>query len=261
MKLEVKDLAFGYNSTPVLQQINLKIMPGKVTAVIGPNAVGKSTLLKCLAGIRKPQGAVLLDGQDVRTISEKEMNRQVGYLTQENPTRAVLSVFEAVLLGRMHSLSWKVRQEELARVWATIEEIGIVDLAARYLNELSGGQKRMVAIAQTLVREPRVLLLDEPTSNLDLQHQLEVLELIRDLTRRKGISTLVTLHDLNMVARYTDELIILREGRIYAAGRPAEVLTEENIESAYGVKARVVLDEDGIPVINPLGSVRKTLSV
>lgn len=254
--LEIKNLKFGYNSKPVLKNINMEVSPGKITAIIGPNAVGKSTLLKCIARILKPEGSILLDGKEINNFKKERITRFVSYLSQESPDRVVLSVFEVVLLGRIHSLSWKVSDDELKVVWKILIDMGIHELATRYFNELSGGQRQMVFIAQALVREPKVLLLDEPISNLDLQHQLEILDLIRDLTVKRKISTLIILHNLDMTARYADELVVLNNGEVYASGKPESVLTPEMLRSVYRVNARVNIDDDGIPQITPISSVR-----
>lgn len=256
MRLEIKNLKFGYNSKLVLKNINMKVLPGKITTIIGPNATGKSTLLRCIAGILKPKGIILLNGKEMKNYKKENITRLMGYLSQESFARAVLSVFEVVLLGRIHSLSLKVSDDELKVVWEILKDMGIHELASRYLNELSGGQRQMVAIAQALVREPRVLLLDEPTSNLDLQHQLEIFDLIKESTVKRKITTLVTLHHLNMAARYADELVVLNNSEVYASGKPESVLTPEMVRSVYGVNARVTIDDDGIPQIIPISSVR-----
>jgi len=257
MRLEIEDLRFGYGPEPVLKNIEILALPGEITAVIGPNAVGKTTLLKCIAGILKPEGSVLLDGKEMNKFKKEEITKYVSYLPQESSARAVLTVFEAVLLGRLHSLSWRVSDEALTLVSEVLEDLEIEDLASRYLNELSGGQKQMVSIAQSLVREPKVLLLDEPTSSLDLQHQLEVLDLIRDVTVEREITTLIALHDLNLAARYADEFVVLHNGAVHASGKPASVLTPETVRYIYGVNATVYVDGNGIPQITPISSVRR----
>jgi iron complex transport system ATP-binding protein len=255
VKLEITHLTFGYSSKPVLENINMQAIPGEITAIIGPNAAGKTTLLKCIAGILKPEGSILLDGKEIGKFKKEEITRYVSYLPQENPARAILTVFEAVLLGRMHSLSWRVSDNDLRSTLEVLEHMGISELASRFLNELSAGQRQMVSIAQSLVRQPKILLLDEPTNNLDLQHQLEFLDLIRNLTSDMRITILIALHDLNLAARYADEVIVLNSGKIYASGKPESVLTEEMIRSVYRVNARVNVD-DGILQITPISSVR-----
>jgi iron complex transport system ATP-binding protein len=253
----VKDLCFGYASTPILKNINLNASPGEITAIIGPNGAGKSTLLKCIAGLLKPKsGRILINGRDVKEFKREEIVKIVSYIPQDHSIRAVLTVFEVVLLGRIHSLSWKVDDKDLEITLKTLKDLGIEKFASRYIDELSGGQRQMVFIAQALVREPKVLLLDEPVSNLDIKHQLEILDLIRKITNENNITTLIILHDLNLAARYADKLVVLRKGEIYANGKPEHVLTKEMIRDVYGVYAKVDND-DGVPQIIPLRSIKK----
>ncbi len=257
MRLEIESLRFGYGSKSVLDDIKMQASPGEITAVIGPNAAGKTTLLKCIAGILKSEGKIILDGKEMKNYMNGEIIKSISYLPQESSARALLTVFEAVLLGRLHTLSWRVSDEALTLVSEVLDDLRITDLATRYLNELSGGQKQMVSIAQALVREPKVLLLDEPTSSLDLQHQLEVLDLLRVVTIEREITTLIALHDLNLAARYADVFIVLHNGAVYASGKPASVLTPETVRYIYGVNATVYVDGDGIPQITPISSVRR----
>lgn len=263
MKLEIKNLKFGYNSSmPVLKNVNMDASPGEITAVIGPNAAGKTTLLKCIAGILKPnEGSILLNGKEMNNFKKEEITRYVSYLPQETYAHAVLTVFEVVLLGRLHTLSWRVSDDDLTIVLNVLEELGIDELASRFFNELSGGQKQMVFIAQSLVREPKVLLMDEPTSSLDLQHQLEVLDLIRDVTVEREITTLIALHDLNLAARYADKIVVMHNGMVYASGKPISVLTPEMVRYIYGVNATIYVDDDGIPQVTPISSVRRKARV
>ncbi len=168
----------------------------------------------------------------------------------------MLTVFEAVPLARKHTLSWRVSDEDLKSVAGVLVDLDIEELSTRFLNELSGGQKQMVSIDQALVRDPRVLLMDEPTSSLDLQHQLEVLDLISYLTDERGITTLVALHDLNLAARYAAQFVVMDRGEVYASGNAASVLTPETLKDVYGVNATVYVDNDGIPQITPISSAR-----
>jgi iron complex transport system ATP-binding protein len=226
-----------------------------VTALIGPNAAGKSTLFKCLACLLPGRGAVYLDGDELGSLGRDELSRRVAYLPQENPTVAVLTVFEAVLLARQQVTSWRVDDASLAAAAAALDDLGIPDLATRYLNELSGGQKQLVSIAQALVRAPRVLLMDEPTSSLGLHRQLDVLGLVRRVARERAITVVVALHDLNLAARHADHLLVLHGGSLCAAGPPVEVLTARLIRAVYGVEARVEVDADGLPVVTALRAI------
>jgi iron complex transport system ATP-binding protein len=258
VKLEVKDLSFSYNSEKVLNDITMQVEP-MLTAVIGPNAAGKSTLLKCFAGILKPEGSLQFDGRHLGHYSRGELQDIISYLPQDNTNRAVLTVYETVLLGRLNSLSWRVSDQDLEIAMGIMEDVGIASLARRPLNELSGGQRQMVHIAQAMVRNPQIFLLDEPTSNLDLAHQFEIFSFIKSLTVKRGLTTLVALHDLNMAARFADRIVVLNRGTIAASGEPVEVLTVDMIRQVYGVHARITTDADGLPLVTPIHAVKKTL--
>lgn len=256
MKLAIDKLKFAYNGNiPVLRDVSLEALPGEVTILIGANGSGKSTLLKCVAGLLRPEGTIRLNGA-VRSAPVKDRSEpQISYLPQDNASRAVLTVFEAVLLGRIQSLSWRVDREDLLLAHTVLAELGLEKLASRFLGELSGGQKQMVWIAQALVRQPKILLLDEPLSGLDLRHALEILDLIQAITRQRGITTVISLHDLNLVARYADKVVVLAGGRARIFGEPAAVLTSATIGDVYGVRCKVTTD-DGVLQITPLGSLR-----
>jgi iron complex transport system ATP-binding protein len=258
VKLEIKDLCYSYNSEKALSNITMQVEPA-LTVVIGPNAAGKSTLLKCLAGILKPEGSLLCDGRRLSRYGREELQGLISYLPQDNANRAVLTVYETVLLGRLNSLSWRVSDEDLGIAMGIMENIGIASLARRPLNELSGGQQQMVYIAQALVRNPRIFLMDEPTSNLDLAHQFEIFSFIKTLTIKRGLTTIVALHDLNMAARFADRVVVMNRGTIVASGEPAEVLTAGMIRRVYGVHARITIDADGLPIVTPIHAVKKTL--
>jgi len=256
VKLQIENLKFAYNpASPVLKGIVMEASPGEITALIGPNAVGKSTLLKCIASVVRPQGIIKLDGKEISSLKKDDVSKWVSYLPQELSSRAILTVFEAVLIGRLKTLSWRVSDNDLNTVLRVLEDLGIEDLAPRFLNELSGGQKQMVSIAQALVSEPKILLLDEPVSNLDLRHELEILELITDITRERNITTVIAIHALSLAARYADKLVVLKEGAVYASGRLELVLTTEMVREVYGVNVRIITDE-GISQVIPIGSAK-----
>jgi iron complex transport system ATP-binding protein len=256
--LAIDDLSFSYGATPILRGITLPVIPaGEITGVIGPNAAGKTTFFKCIAGLLTGRGRVSLDGVDLATLSAVERAKRVTYLPQDVSAPAVLTVVESVLLARQHSISWRVSDEDLEVVGRILDDVRIAPLALRYLNELSGGQRQLVSIAQSLARAPRLLLMDEPTSNLDLQHQLEVLEFMRQVTAERRMMTLIAVHDLNLAARYADRLIVLTGGGVYAAGAPAEVLTPAMLREVYGVHATVAPGPDGHPQVTPHASIRQ----
>jgi len=256
VKLQIERLKFAYDGGGlVLRDIHLEALPGEVTVIIGPNASGKSTLLKCVAGLLRPDGDIRLDGKKIGEFKKDKITQWVSYLPQENSFRAVLTVFEAVLLGRIQSLSWRVGKEDLVPALKVLEDLEIEKLASRFLDELSGGQKQMVSMAQALVRQPRVLLLDEPLNSLDLRHELEILDLLREITVQRRITTVIALHDLNLVARYADKVFILKDGGVCASGEPEAVLTSQTIRDVYGVICKVTTD-DGVLQITPLSSIR-----
>jgi iron complex transport system ATP-binding protein len=258
LDLRVESLSFGYGSQVVLDNLTLPALrAAEITAVVGPNAAGKSTLLKCLAGLLPARGQIWLNDQQVQTAEQQRALRQsVTYLPQEYASTAALTVFEAVLVARQQTASWIVGEAELGQVASILEELRLDQLALRYLNELSGGQRQMVAVAQALARNPRVLLLDEPTSSLDLQRQLELLELVRALASERRMTVLIALHDLNLAARFADRLVMLHGGTVYADGPLSDILTELALWQVYGVEARVEHDADGVSHITPLRSVR-----
>ncbi len=252
--LEIKNLSFGYKSHTVLKNISMSVTAGKITSILGPNGTGKSTLMKCVSGILHADGEIFLDGKSLQEYEQGEVTKQISYLSQENNTQAILSVFDVVLLGRLHSLSLRVSDSELKIVWNTLKIFGLQELAFRDITELSGGQRQLVFIAQALVREPKILLLDEPISSLDLQHQLEILDIIRTLTITKKITTIMILHHLDLAARYSDQLVVLNNGEFFTSGTPKDVLTSDMLRTVYGINAKVNMN-DGIPYIIPISSI------
>ncbi|MCC6454079.1 MAG: ABC transporter ATP-binding protein [Caldilineaceae bacterium] len=240
MKLTVEGISFHYGSRAVLQDVTLKSAePGKLTALIGPNAAGKSTLFKCMAGLLHPSGRLLLNNRPLTSYTREKLAEHICYLPQEVTVNAVLTVFEAVLLARKQHASWHASDDDLMAVANGLQTLGISHLSLRYLNELSGGQKQMVSLAQALVRKPDILLLDEPTSALDLHHQLKVLELVQRITVERQMITFIALHDLNLAAQFADHFVVIKDGRIYGCGNGRSMLTTEMIGTVYNVEAQV----------------------
>ena len=225
----------------------------EVLSLVGPNGSGKTTLIKCIDRILKPQGSILLDGREIEGMSQQEIARLLGYVPQSSSTPLATTVFDTVLMGRRPHISWRVSDSDLDKVADVLELLHLEKLAMRDFGQLSGGQKQKVLIARALAQEPSVLLLDEPTSNLDMKHQLEVMETIRDLVLEKKISAVMAIHDLNLAARFTDKLVMLKGGQVYAAGEPNLLLSEANICNVYGIEA-VVMNALGRPYIVPLRS-------
>ncbi len=248
--VEVKNVSFGYGSNVVLKNVNLKANPGEMTVIIGPNGAGKTTLLKLIANIAKPKsGKILFDGVDIRKMDRDEITKIVSYLPQENTIPGVLTVYEVVLLGRIPYLSWRVSESDLKVAESVLKELGLEEYARRYANQLSGGERQITLIAQALVREPKILLLDEPVSNLDIRNQLEILDLIKRVTVQRKVTTIVILHDLNLAARYANKLVVLNNGSVYAQGEPKSVLTPDMLSSVYGVEAKISVNNELVQVI------------
>lgn len=222
MGLSVTDLSFAYGKTPLFQALKAEAMPrGSITAVVGPNGVGKSSLFRLIAGLRKPTtGAISLDGNDLARLPQKRRHETVFFLSQHVGMRAALTVFDVVLLARKSGRGGRAGAEDLAKVEEVLGQLRIDTLSDRHVTDLSGGQQQLVATAQALVRDPQVLLLDEPTSALDLRRQLEVMELVRSMTIRRNIVTLVALHDLSLASRFADRFLLLDGGRVVADGSP-----------------------------------------
>ncbi len=260
--LQISNLQCSYGRVQVLSDVSVESAPDAcVTVVVGPNAAGKSTLFKCIAGLLPHSGSVLVDGDRTEGMRAAELSRRVAYLPQEVPVHAVLTVFEAVLLARRHGGSWRVSDDDLQDVEATLRSVGIDDLAMRYLNELSGGQRQLVSVAQALVRDSTVMLLDEPTSNLDLQRQLEVLALVRAHAEARCSSVWITLHDLNLASRFADQVVVLNGGTVHSVGRPHEVMTADMLRQVYGVRADVTRHDDGVPYVHAIESTRTPFAV
>ena len=252
MRLEVKGVRFSYKSAPVLKDVCLEVGDGEMVSLVGPNGSGKTTLLKCIARILKPKkGVILLNGDELGKISSKELARILGYVPQSSPSSFPLTVFETVLLGRKPYIRWRLSRRDKDIVLNTLRLMELDGLALRMFNELSGGERQKVLIARALAQEPEVLLLDEPTSSLDLRHQIEVLQLISDIVRERKLAAIMAIHDLNLASMFSDKIIMLKEGKIYAAGKGEEVLNPENIWEVYGVRVMVSYDP-GRPHIIPL---------
>jgi len=252
VKLRVKNVEFGYNSTLVLEGISMDLDRSEIIGIVGPNGAGKSTLIRCIDRILTPGGGtILLDETDISTLSRMEIARKMGYVPQTTTRVFPATVFDTVLMGRRPHLSWKSSDADVDKVLEILELLGIMEFAMRDFNEISGGQQQKVLIARALAQEADILLLDEPTSNLDIRHQLEVMEIMTNIVHKKGISAVMAIHDLNLASRYTSRILMMNGGRIFAAGDPESVLTEENIRRAYGVEALVKSDGER-PYIIPV---------
>jgi len=241
MRVKIDDVEFRYSSTPVLKDVCLNMEGAQFVSIIGPNGVGKSTLIHCINKILRPTGGtVMIDDNDVKDLPLKELAKQVGYVPYSANDTFPLTVVDTVMIGRHPHSKWKSLDKDLDIVYDALKLMGIEHLAMRYFNELSAGQHQKVMLARGLVQEPRILLLDEPTSNLDVRHQIEVTKTLKRLSREKEILVIIISHDLNIAAKYADNMILMCEGGIYAVGTPNEVITEENLRRVYGVDSEVI---------------------
>lgn len=249
--IEVNDLSFSYTpSRKILGKIGFDAQKGECIAVLGNNGAGKSTLIKCLNRILNPQGgSVYVDGGDVQRMKRPDIAKRMAYVAQKNDGDR-LTVFDSVLLGRKPYIKLDATDKDLDLVSSIIERMGLSEFQLRSVDELSGGEMQKVMLARALAQQPRVLMLDEPTSSLDLKNQYEVLETVRDIAKTESICVIIVIHDLNLALRYCDRFMFVKDSYIYAYGG-REVMNEENIEEVYGVKAALA-EIGGVSVIVPM---------
>ncbi|MFP4321628.1 MAG: ABC transporter ATP-binding protein [Anaerolineales bacterium] len=255
--LHAEAIRVGYQQAPVLDNLSLDLFPGKVTALIGPNGSGKSTLLKALGRLLKPrQGVVYLDGKAIAQYTTSEVARRMAVLPQAPTAPEGITVRELVEQGRFpHAGALRMlRQQDHEATQEALELTHMQHLADRSLDALSGGERQRAWIALTLAQQTGILLLDEPTTFLDIGHQLEVLELLERLHRTAGLTIVMVLHDLNQAARYADRLLVLREGRIIGDGAPQDILTERLLADVFRIRARLLPDANGKLLCVPVSS-------
>ncbi len=236
MKFSVEKLSFSYGAREVLKEISFESESGTVTALLGENGVGKSTLLKCLCGLFRGVRGCFLNGEDLSLMTERERARKVAFVPQEIIFSSG-TVFDAVLAGRIPHMDFSAKTADLEAVEGVLERLGLSDLALRDERTLSGGERQKVAIARALVQEPEVLLLDEPTGNLDLKNQREICSLLRELAN-EGLCVVVSVHDLNLALSLADQFLFLKDGKIFSYG-DANSVTEETVRAVYGVDVRL----------------------
>lgn len=256
MKLEVKGLSCDYSpNVKVLHDIDLSMESPNLVCVIGPNGVGKSTLVKCLNRLITPsKGCVLLDGKDIKEFSRKELAMEIGYVPPSTEDMFSVPVIDAIMIGRHNIQGWKNTDEDVDAVYGIMKLLNIEDLAMRNFNRLSSGQHQKVSIARGLAMETPVLILDEPTSNLDVKYQVYVTEMLRGIAKEKDKLIVMISHDLNIAAKYADRIVVMSEpGKVYSYGTPEEVITRQMVRDVYGVDCGVEY-HGGIPHV-VLGSV------
>ncbi|MEM0027102.1 MAG: ABC transporter ATP-binding protein [Ignisphaera sp.] len=238
--IRVVDVEVRYDSVKALGSISFDVFEGEIVAVVGPNGSGKTTLLKTVDGILKPvKGSVYIDMKNVDDIPRKQLAKEVSLVTQSTYVVPGIKVIDFVLTGRRPHIDFMPTRKDIEISLNVLKAVKAGNLVDRDLTELSSGELQRILIARALAAEPKVLLLDEPTSNLDLRFQIEILNLIKSLSREKRLTVIMSLHDLTQAYRFSDKVIVLKNGRVYAIGRPDEVLTENVIEDVYQVRVRV----------------------
>jgi iron complex transport system ATP-binding protein len=253
IELEMQNVALGYNHYPILDNLNLRVSPGELVGLIGPNGCGKSTLIKAFSHTINPlSGTILIDKRPISGIPRRELSCLVGVVPQIPLLPSTFSALEIVLMGRNPHLG--LFQSEGPRDWElalqAMEQTATRSLANRRVNELSGGEIQCLLIARALVQETRAILLDEPTANLDIGRQIEILDLMKNLCREKNLAILAALHDLNLASQYCHRLVLLHNGHIHAEGKPAEVITDAHIKQVYGAENCVYTHPvNGLPIV------------
>ncbi len=251
--IEVKDMDIILGNKKIIDRVDLNIQQGKITSIIGPNGSGKTTILRAICrNIRPGRGTITLDGRDVFSYTSNAFAKKVAFLAQSHECPNDLTVRELVGYGRYAHKSWwkgNTEEDDSAVEWA-VEMTGMTDFAEKNMGTLSGGERQRAWIAMALAQKPELLVLDEPTTYLDICYQLELLELIRDLNKNEGITVIMVLHDINQAARFSDEIKIIDKGKVFASGSPCEVVNTANLREVFRVETDIKYD-GGSPVFYP----------
>lgn len=265
MGLEMKDLKISYGADPVIQELDLQIPEGKITVLVGSNGCGKSTILRAMARLLKPAaGAVLLDGQAIARLPSKQLAQRLSILPQGPSAPEGLTVYQLVKQGRYPHQSWLKQwsAEDEAQVHNALRATQLEAFADRPVDSLSGGQRQRAWISMTLAQGTDMILLDEPTTYLDMTHQIEILDLLFDLNEREGRTIVMVLHDLNLACRYAHHIVAVHDKRIYVQGKPEQIMTSETVEKVFQLRCQVIPDPlYGTPMFIPHGKGRKADAV
>ena len=253
IKLETHNVCLAYGRNVVMRDLTFQVMPGEIVGLIGPNGSGKSTIIKALSGVVSPYlGKILVNGKDITKIPRHDLASSLGVVPQMPLLPSAFTAFEIVLMGRNPHLGLFQYEgtRELAIAWQAMERTATQELAERRISELSGGEIQSLLIARVLAQETKVILLDEPTANLDIGRQMEILDLIKDLCRENNLTVLAALHDLNLASQYCDQVVLINNGRVHAEGMPEQVINTQNIEEVYGAEGCVFAHPvNGLPTV------------
>jgi len=264
MEIKMDKVDFNYGNGLVLHQIELLLKKPGLVCIMGPNGVGKSTLIRCINKIISPTGGNLyIDGKDIKELQYKDLAKEMGYVPVSSADAFPMTVFDTVLMGRHPHSGKDTKEEDLEIAYECMERLDVEDLAMRNFNELSSGQRQKVAIARGLAQEPKMLILDEPTSNLDVRYQMVVAGLLRELSRERRITVLMISHDINISTKYADEIIVMsKPGVICKVGHPNDVITKELIADVYGVDCDIVKirDRPHVILLDPLDEIGRRIN-
>lgn len=252
MELKINNLCFAYSGSPVLRNIEAMAQAGEITAIAGPNGAGKSTLLKCIARLLKvSDGMIKLRGQDIFAMKPRELAKLQAYVPQNSELTFPLTVEEYITLGRRPYISWNLREADMEIIARNVEYMHLTPLLGKLMTEVSGGERQKALLTRALVQEPTVLLLDEPISALDIRYQLEVMRILQRIAKERNCIVVIVLHDLTLIERFADRVILLDHGNVLAEGTTEAVLTRENIEKAYEIAVDIFPGPHG-RVIQPV---------
>jgi iron complex transport system ATP-binding protein len=246
MALAIDNLTLAHRRETVVHEFSLTCLEGDVVALVGPNGAGKSTFMRALFGTHRPEsGSITFKDRKLDALSGNPRQAGIAYMPQDNSANGSLTALETVLLGSIEELSLRLPEPVLRRAAAALDRFEMLEFSHRRIETLSGGQRQLVYFAQALMREPEMLLLDEPASALDLRHQMLLMSHVRDATKANGLVTIVVLHDLSLAASFADRLVVLHEGRLVAQGPPSTVITTEMLRTVYGVESSIQRGDDG----------------
>jgi len=249
MEVRLDNVAFSYGEENIFEHVNLTLDKPELICILGPNGAGKSTLMHCMNKLKTPtEGNIFIDGRNLKEFSLKELAKFVSFVPHSEDTTFSMSVLDTVLMGRMPHVGMSMSPSDVQIAIENIKLLGMEKFSMHGFDELSAGQHQKIMIARSLTQEPKIMLLDEPTANLDVKYQMLVMRLLRDVARLKNITVVTICHDLNVTAKYADRVIMLYDHHIYSDGTPEEVLTKENITLLYGVQCDI-LEMQGRPLI------------